>query len=383
MPTSRPVQAEQQHDREQHLGEARREVVERAAERGAGEQRHDHAGREDEERRRPRRATISMIQNSVEASRNASLRRPCWSSSVNTGHERRRQRRVGEQVADEVRDLEGDRERRETAAGAEEARGDDFAHQPRDPREAGGDREDRRVASHAASAGRSWRRRLLRGGFSSGRQGRYSTALRGAPGQLHPASRGLFHGQHPLPEEAHPAHRARAPGEPPLHVGDQDALPQPGVGRQTAAMTQAPTPPTASWSARSTRPSSAARCTATTARTRSPRAARYARSAAASCAAQPAIAPIARSASVSSSSAAIALRVRGDHRSAARVELQVGERSERRAQAIGVAARDVGDEALGGARRHAQPALDGRLGLARLQPQRPPTSASRRRWDIR
>ena len=29
--------------------------------------------------------TISMIQNSVEASRNASLRRPCWSRSVNTG----------------------------------------------------------------------------------------------------------------------------------------------------------------------------------------------------------------------------------------------------------------------------------------------------------
>ena len=29
--------------------------------------------------------TITMIQNSVEASRNASRRRPCWSRSVNTG----------------------------------------------------------------------------------------------------------------------------------------------------------------------------------------------------------------------------------------------------------------------------------------------------------
>ena len=28
---------------------------------------------------------ISMIQNSVDASRTASLRRPCWSRSVNTG----------------------------------------------------------------------------------------------------------------------------------------------------------------------------------------------------------------------------------------------------------------------------------------------------------
>src|ERR1700677_2406118 len=37
------------------------------------------------------------------------------------------------------------------------------------------------------------------------------------------------HGQHPLPEEAHPALRARASREPSLHLDDQDVLPQPRV----------------------------------------------------------------------------------------------------------------------------------------------------------
>src|ERR1700729_1217053 len=42
------------------------------------------------------------------------------------------------------------------------------------------------------------------------------------------ARRSIHHGQHPLPEEADPALRARASGEPPLHVHDQDVLPSPG-----------------------------------------------------------------------------------------------------------------------------------------------------------
>ena len=129
---------------------------------------------------------------------------------------------------------------------------------------------------------------------------------------------------------------------------------------------------------RSTRPSSAARCTATTARARSP--------------APPAPAPQRRLAPPPSSrptanrgkdarsdrdaasrrlSAGCDLLDRaqgervltqcrqrralgGDHRAAARVQLQVGQRRECGAQAAGVAAHDVGDEALGGARGHAQ-----------------------------
>jgi len=43
---------------------------------------------------------------------------------------------VGEEGADQVRDLEGDREGRERADGGEVARGDDLADEPRDPREA-------------------------------------------------------------------------------------------------------------------------------------------------------------------------------------------------------------------------------------------------------
>ena len=45
----------------------------------------------------------------------------------------------------------------------------------------------------------------------------------------------LTHGQHPFPEEADPALRARAPGEPPLHVDDQDLLPPPGGSGRRAA----------------------------------------------------------------------------------------------------------------------------------------------------
>jgi hypothetical protein len=69
------------------------------------------------------------------------------------GHERRRERGVGEQVGDEVRDLKGDRVRRGGAAGAEVARGDDFADQSRDPRDPCGGREDRRVARDPPTAG--------------------------------------------------------------------------------------------------------------------------------------------------------------------------------------------------------------------------------------
>ena len=50
-------------------------------------------------------------------------------------HERRLDRGVGEQAADQVGDLKGDRERRHRPLDPEVARGDDLAHEPGDPRE--------------------------------------------------------------------------------------------------------------------------------------------------------------------------------------------------------------------------------------------------------
>ena len=91
-------------------------------------------------------STVRIRKNSVEASLNASLRRPCSSSSVKTGHEGGAQGGVGEQRAHDVGQLEGDREGAEGARGREVARRDDLAHQAGDAREAGEDREDRRVA---------------------------------------------------------------------------------------------------------------------------------------------------------------------------------------------------------------------------------------------
>src|SRR5262249_41148826 len=63
-------------------------------------------------------------------------------------HERRREGGVGEQVADQVRDLEGDRERRDRPLRPEEARRDDFAPEPEHPGESGAEGEDRRVARY-------------------------------------------------------------------------------------------------------------------------------------------------------------------------------------------------------------------------------------------
>ena len=123
------------------------------------------------------------------------------------------------------------------------------------------------------------------------------------------------------------------------------------AGRRAATRRRRRGRPTASSSARSTRPSSAARCTATPAPARSP--------------APPACSPAsssprsaqradARSAPAAPLSAAAASRVhrsqracpRGrprraarQRRAAARVELEVGERAQRRAQPLGVAAR--------------------------------------------
>ena len=55
-PDEEPVEPEHHDDREQHAAEPHRQVDELRGERVAREERHDHAGRDDEERRRSRRA---------------------------------------------------------------------------------------------------------------------------------------------------------------------------------------------------------------------------------------------------------------------------------------------------------------------------------------
>src|SRR5271166_1531251 len=57
---------------------------------------------------------------------------------------------------------------------------------------------------------------------------RRSAARPAGPG----AGRGPRHGKHPFSEEADPALRARALGEPPLHLDDQDLLPPSGSRRR-------------------------------------------------------------------------------------------------------------------------------------------------------
>ena len=66
------------------------------------------------------------------------------------GDERARERRVGEQGADEVRDLERDRERVDLAVDAEVVGRDHLAHEAEDAGEAGRDREDQRRAREPA-----------------------------------------------------------------------------------------------------------------------------------------------------------------------------------------------------------------------------------------
>ena len=121
-------------------------------------------------------SAISMIQKIVEASRKASLLSPLLEELGEHRHERGRERRIREQVADEVRYLERQGERRvgpcsvPKKLAARISRGE-----PGDPREAGRYREDRRVAGHAAVRALA----AAFGDWGRGAQGRYSTAPRG------------------------------------------------------------------------------------------------------------------------------------------------------------------------------------------------------------
>ncbi len=198
-PDDKPVDAEQHDDREQHLAEADGQVVELRRERVTGEERHDQPRAEDEQRGdRAERGEHHEQQRRGEA-RGLALATVLQQLGEDR-HERSRERRVGEQAADEVRDLEGDREGRERTGGAEVARRDHLAHEPGDAGQSGGDREDRGVACEPPAAGRRIQGILGRRLDCHERAiVRRAAALTAAP---------FCHGQHSLPEEAHPARRA-------------------------------------------------------------------------------------------------------------------------------------------------------------------------------
>ena len=111
-------------------------------------------------------SAISMIQKTVEASRNAS-RFALLEELGEHRDERGRERGVGEEVGDEVGNLEGERERRVGPARAEEARREHLAREPGDPREPRRDGEDGGVARDVTVLGRG--RRARRGGSKRSR----------------------------------------------------------------------------------------------------------------------------------------------------------------------------------------------------------------------
>ena len=130
-----PVEAQQHHDREQDLGEADRQVVERRGERVAGEQRHQERRDQDEDdRHRTQRHQDQAEQRAGERER--VLLAPLLEQLGEDRHEGRGERRVRHQRAQQVRHLERERERRERARRAEVARGDHLAHQAGDARQA-------------------------------------------------------------------------------------------------------------------------------------------------------------------------------------------------------------------------------------------------------
>src|SRR3984893_2867131 len=159
--------------------------------------------------------TISMIQSSVEASRSASLRLPCWSSSVNTGTNaadsaalaNRLLTRLGTWKAI-VKAEKGPLVPKNLATAISRTR----------PAT-----REKLVAIEKIAALRATRPPPGGGCSPVERSGASGIPAKAA------IVRRLRDGQYPLPEEAHPALRARAPGEPSLHLDGQDLLPAPGV----------------------------------------------------------------------------------------------------------------------------------------------------------
>src|SRR5436190_21109424 len=176
-------------------------------------------------------SAIRMIQKSVEASRKASLRRPCCSRSVNTGTKaadsaalaNRLLTRLGiwnARVKAEKRPLVPKK-----LAVAISLTSPTTLEMP--------------VASEKIAVLRATAPPPGGGGGAGGSSPKASALAdkaaivrrcSGAPKFLE-ALAAMSHGQHPLTEEAHPSLRARASGEPALHLDDQDVLPAPGGAR--------------------------------------------------------------------------------------------------------------------------------------------------------
>ncbi len=156
----------------------------------AGEQRHDHRRERDEGERDQREADEQEARH--RAGRVDRVLAPLLLEQLGEdGHERARERGVGDERADQVRDLEGEREARRGAAGAVVGGGDDLAGEAGDPREPGEHREDRGVArppgggapARLGAAGRRGRLggRPARGFRRRARAAPRASAWRGAP----------------------------------------------------------------------------------------------------------------------------------------------------------------------------------------------------------
>src|SRR5438309_75986 len=125
-------------------------------------------------------------------------------------HERRRQRRVRDEGACEVRHLERDRERVDLPGRAEVIRGDDLADETEDAGDPGGEREDRRRPGEPAA-----------GALIHAAEYREGTLW------YHPAARELRafsrDAEHPPTEEARPHGREAAAREPALSLDRENA----------------------------------------------------------------------------------------------------------------------------------------------------------------
>ncbi len=161
-PDEQAGEADEQDDREENLREGDGEGVQRSAEGGSGEQRHDQPRREDEDGGDRAEDDEDDPEQGRGQPEGLALA-PLLEQFGEDRHERRGEGGVGKQVAYEVGDLKGDRERRDRSPRPEEARGDDFPPESRHARDAGGEGDDRGVARNAFPAARRSRTNALPG----------------------------------------------------------------------------------------------------------------------------------------------------------------------------------------------------------------------------
>ena len=167
--------AEQRDDREEHAREPDRErtVVTWVAEQV------DHPRRDEHEQRRQRRQAEQHQPEQARCDTPRPFSLPLLEQLAEDRDERRRERGVGNERADEVRHLERDGERVDPSGRAEVVGGDDLAHEPEHAREPGRRGEDRardrepRLVGLVAARGADDDRRL-------GQVGRGGEMLEGA-----------------------------------------------------------------------------------------------------------------------------------------------------------------------------------------------------------